>query len=205
MFAAGPLGPDPDQAVVLPLTVSGRADPVGALLVGVNPYRPLNEDYRGFFALIGRQFRVALTDTLAYEGERHRVLVLADLDRAKMEFFQNISHELRTPLTLLLAPLQDLLAAAGNQPGPAREDLRAAAAAAERLSGMVDALLDFSGAEAGTLAPDRQPIDVAAATEEVASMFRSTAEHAGLRFDVQIPTAPVTALVDRSRTCCPTR
>jgi DNA-binding response OmpR family regulator/anti-sigma regulatory factor (Ser/Thr protein kinase) len=63
---------------------------------------------------------------------------------------------------------------------------------------MVDALLDYSGAEASTLAPDRQPTDVAAATAEVASMFRSTAEHAGLRFGVQIPTAPVTAMVDRA-------
>lgn len=199
VFLPGPLGPlVPDQAVTMPLTVSGRADPVGALLVGVNPYRPLDEDYRGFFALIGRQFRVALTDTLAYESERHRVAVLADLDRTKMEFFQNISHELRTPLTLLLAPLHDLLTAAGTEPGPAREDLRSAVTAAERLSGMVDALLDFSGAEAGTLAPDRQPTDVAAATAEVASMFRSTAEHAGLRFAVQIPDTPVTALLDRA-------
>ena len=107
----GPLGPlTPDVAVVLPLTVSGRADPVGALVVGVNPYRPLDAEYRAFFTLIGRQFRVALTDAAAYEAEREKARLLADLDRAKMEFFQNVSHELRTPLTLLLAPLQDLLA-----------------------------------------------------------------------------------------------
>ena len=45
----------PDAAVVLPLTVSGRADPIGVLVVGVNPYRPLDEEYRAFFTLIGRQ------------------------------------------------------------------------------------------------------------------------------------------------------
>ena len=63
---------------------------------------------------------------------------------------------------------------------------------------MVDALLDFSGAEAGTLNPDRQPTDLAALTADVASMFRSTAEHAGLTFEVDVPADPVTALVDRA-------
>ena len=43
--------------------------------------------------------RVALDDTAAYQVEKLRSQVLADLDRAKMEFFQNVSHELRTPLT----------------------------------------------------------------------------------------------------------
>ena len=46
LLDAGPLGPrTPDQAVLMPLTVSGRSDPVGALVVGVNPYRPLDEPY----------------------------------------------------------------------------------------------------------------------------------------------------------------
>ena len=121
----GPLGPlTPDTAVVLPLTVSGRSEPIGVLAVGVNPYRPLNPEYRAFFTVVARQVRVALGDTVAYEVERLRSQVLADLDRAKMEFFQNVSHELRTPLTVLLAPLRNLLAgvrgpAGGRAAGPA--------------------------------------------------------------------------------------
>ena len=66
--------------------------------------------------MVRRQVRVTLTDTVAYETERHRVQVMAELDRAKTEFFQNVSHELRTPLTLLLAPLQDLLIVTRSRP-----------------------------------------------------------------------------------------
>ena len=199
VLPAGPLGPlRPDAAVVLPLTVSGRSEPIGALILGVNPYRPLDDDFWAFAKLIGRQIRVALTDTIAYELERQRVQVLADLDRAKMEFFQNVSHELRTPLTLLLSPLRDLLQSPGRlTPDEEREDLEAAVRAAERLQLMVEALLDFSGAEARTLKPELQPTDLVALTAEVASMFRATAEHAGLRFEVATATEPVTALVDR--------
>jgi signal transduction histidine kinase/DNA-binding response OmpR family regulator len=204
LIEPGPLGPlAPDQAVVLPLTLIGGTDPVGAAVLGVNPYRRFDEDLRSFFSLLTRQIRTTLTDAVAYETERHRAQVLAELDRAKMEFFQNVSHELRTPLTLLLAPLQDLLeraesGAANGTAGEDRDTLLAAVRAAERLRLMVDALLDFSGAEARTLAPDRRPTDLTGLTADVASMFRSIAERAGLRFDVDVPSAPVTAMVDRA-------
>jgi signal transduction histidine kinase/DNA-binding response OmpR family regulator len=194
----GPLGDlVPDAAMVVPLTVSGRSQPIGALVLGVNPYRRLDDEYRAFFALLGRQIRVALTDTVAYAYERSRVQVLADLDRAKMEFFQNVSHELRTPLTLLLAPLQDMLETT-TRGSADREDLEAAVRAADRLRRMVDALLDFSGAEAGSVTPSRDPVDLGGATVEVASMFRSTAQHAGLQFTVTVPPFPVVAPVDRA-------
>ncbi len=194
---AGPLGPAlPDQAVVAPLMVGGGV--TGVLVLGVNPYRPLDDQVRGFFALVSRQVQVALADAAAYANERARVQLMADLDQAKMEFFQNVSHELRTPLTLLLAPLQDLLAAAKDRPESEIGDLQAAIRAAERLRKLVDALLDFSGAEPTTLSPHQERVDLGALTVETASMFTSTATHAGLSFDVQVPAKPVTALVDRA-------
>ena len=70
--------------------------------------------------------------------------------------------------------------------------------AAERLRTMVDALLDFSGAEARTLHPDRQPTDLADLTAQTCSMFRAAAEHAGLTFTVEVPDAPLTVAVDRA-------
>ena len=198
-FLPGPIGPlEPDAAVVMPLRAGGSAATVGVLVVGVNPYRPLDEEYQGFFTLVRRQIGVALTDALAYESQRQQVQLLADLDRAKMEFFQNVSHELRTPLTLLLAPLQELLESSGERTQQERDDLEAAMRAAERLRRLVDALLDFSGAEAATLEPDLQLTDLGGLTADTASMFRSTAEHAGLRFEVEVPPTPVTARVDRA-------
>ncbi len=201
-LAPGPLGPLlPDVAVVLPLPENAHTFPVGAVVLGVNPYRPLDEAYRSFFDLIGRQFRVAVTDAEAREAERRRLRALADLDRTKTEFFQNVSHELRTPLTLLLAPLQDLMAATRDgrtDITDLRDDLSAALRAAKRLRVMVDALLDQSMNKSGFLAAKQRPIDLVATTADAAAMFRATAEHAGLTFDVDLPAKPVVAVADDS-------
>ena len=186
----------PDTAVVVPLTVSGRPQPVGAVVLGINPYRPLGKDHQSFIQLIVRQLRVNLTDADVHEREQRRLRLLADLDHARTVFLQNTSHELHTPLTLLLAPLQDLLARTADDTD--RADLQAAVRAAERLRGIIDSQFDFTGAAPGALVPDLRPVDIAAVTVEAADLFNSAAEHAGLAFTVDVPTDPVTAVADRS-------
>jgi hypothetical protein len=90
---------DVDTVLAIPLAGSRQRDrPIGVLVVGVSPYRELDEDYRSFLHLIAGQFATAITDVQAYEAERRRAEALAALDRAKTEFFTGVSHELRTHL-----------------------------------------------------------------------------------------------------------
>ncbi len=196
----GPLGPLlPDEAIALPLVLAGELRPVGVLVVGVNPYRRMDAIYREFFLLVARQLGVALADSYAYHLERSRARTLADLDKAKTEFFQNVSHELRTPLTLLLAPLADMVADDDGHLTRAEVDtLQAAVRAAQRLERMVDALFDLSHQPGEVMVPALQQTDLSVLTADVASMFRSTAERAGLTFTVDTAAGPVLADVDRA-------
>jgi PAS domain S-box-containing protein len=111
-------------------------------------------------------------------------LQVAELDRAKTAFFSNVSHEFRTPLTLLLGPLEDALRTVDGMSGGQRERLEVSHRNALRLLKLVNTLLDFSRIEAGRIQAAFEPVDLPAYTLELASVFRSAVERAGLTFEV---------------------
>ncbi|HWB79669.1 MAG TPA: histidine kinase dimerization/phospho-acceptor domain-containing protein, partial [Nannocystaceae bacterium] len=114
------------------------------LIAGINPFRQLDDSYRGFLELITQQVAASIANAEAYAEERRRADALAELDAAKTVFFGNVSHELRTPLTLILSPLQEALADPDAIPESTRETLRLAHRNSLRLQRLVDTLLDFS-------------------------------------------------------------
>ncbi|MDZ4874956.1 MAG: Sensor histidine kinase RcsC [Chroococcidiopsis cubana SAG 39.79] len=59
----------PNSAIVLPLKRPEQAI-LGFLIVGISPFRPLDDDYRGFFDLVAGQVTTAIANTLAYEEGR---------------------------------------------------------------------------------------------------------------------------------------
>jgi signal transduction histidine kinase len=123
---------------------------------------------------------------------------LGELDAVKTAFFHNVSHEFRTPLTLMLGPLEDALGDGAEPLGPRqRVRFQVAHDNALRLLKLVNALLDFSRLEAGRLRASYAPTDLAAFTAELAGMFRSAAETAGLRLVIECPPLPEPVWVDR--------
>ncbi|WP_207221126.1 ATP-binding protein [Pseudoduganella lutea] len=194
---AGVAGQAVMQALALPLTIPGRARPSGALIVGVNPARPLDAEYRTFFGLVAGQVAAALQNATAAEEQRRRADALAELDRAKTAFFSNVSHEFRTPLTLMLGPVEDALADEAVPLPPAqRQRLELAHDNALRLQKLVNTLLDFSRVQAGRMQASYAEVDLAALTGDLASGFRSIVESAGLALDVQCEPLPTPAWVD---------
>ena len=124
-----------------------------------------------------------------------QVHALAELDRAKTSFFSNISHEFRTPLTLMLGPTEDALGS------PARtlagDDLETLYRNELRLLKLVNALLDFSRIESGRLRASYAPTDLPQLTTELASVFRSAVERAGLDYVIDCDAAIEPIYVDR--------
>jgi signal transduction histidine kinase/DNA-binding response OmpR family regulator len=179
----------------LAIVPPGGDGPAGRLVVGLNPQRPFDDQYRAFLELVAGQLGNAIANARAYEAERERAEALARIDRAKTAFFSNISHEFRTPLTLMLGPTEQALAAddralrGGELAMVHRNQLR--------LLKLVNALLDFSRIEAGRARATYRPTDLAAVTRDLAGAFRSTIEHAGVRFDVDCPSGAAPVYVDR--------
>ncbi len=139
-----------------------------------------------------------IREQAACEEERQRAEALAEFDRAKTLFFSNVSHEFRTPLTLMLAPLQDALSDRTHPLAPIQQErLEFVHRNSLRLLKLVNTLLDFSRIEAGRMEAVYEPTDLATFTTELASMFRSAIERAGLQLIVDCPPLPEPVYVDR--------
>ena len=184
----------PSQARLVPITRRSQEGPAGVFIAALNPYRQLDASYAGYLDLIAGQIAASITNAEAYEEERTRAEALAELDRAKTAFFSNISHELRTPLTLILGPIEDALA---NDASLTNAQLGMLHRNAGRLLKLVNGLLDFVRIEAGRLQASYEPTDLALLTAQLASVFRSAVERAGLKLVVECPPLPEPIYVDR--------
>jgi PAS domain S-box-containing protein len=188
----------PRGAIVLPIAQAGKGVAAGCLVAGLSDFGVLDEAYRGFLDLVAGQIATAVAGARAIEEERRRAAALAELDRAKTAFFSNVSHEFRTPLTLLLAPLEDTLARADGALAPVdRERLTVAHRNGLRLLKLVNMLLEFSRIEARCVQAVCEPTALAGFTAELASMFRTPIERAGMRLLVDCPPLSRPAVVDR--------
>lgn len=170
----------PDDCLILPLHDRASGSVAGSLILGLNPYREVDDDYVAFCRSVARQVSTAFTDGLAYDAQHRRAEALAKLDATKTRFLQNVSHEFRTPLTLILGSLRALREDGHGQ----REDIDTAERSAQRLQRLVESLLEFARADAGELHTVLEPTDLATVTADVASMFRAGIERAGLRLVV---------------------
>lgn len=187
----------PVQAVVMPLLQQGGA-PYGFMVAGLNRYRAWDDGYHGFVDLVAGHVATGVASARSYQAQQRRAEELAELDRAKTTFFSNISHEFRTPLTLITGPVQELRNRLSDADTGVREELELIHRNGLRLSKLVNTLLDFSRLEAGRMQASYEPVDLAAVTGELTSVFRSAIDKAGLDFQVDCAPLPEPVYIDRS-------
>jgi PAS domain S-box-containing protein len=186
----------PAQALVMPLLQQGGA-PLGFLVAALNRYRRLDDDYRGFVELVAGHIASGVGSARSYQAQEQRAESLAELDRAKTTFFSNISHEFRTPLTLILGPVDELRARTTGVDEQARAELELIHRNGLRMAKLVNTLLDFSRIQAGRMRAHYEPADLPSLTAELASVFRSAIDRAGLTFTVDCPPLDQPVYLDR--------
>ncbi|MDZ8054774.1 MAG: ATP-binding protein [Aulosira sp. ZfuCHP01] len=198
VLSVEPWPESPHSALILPILSSNKEIVECLLVAGINPRLPFNSEYRSFLELVAQQIESSIATAQSYEQERKRAEALAELDRAKTAFFNNISHEFRTPLMLILNPLEQVIAQTqGSLQPEQREQLAIVQRNAMRLQKLVNTLLDFSRIEAGRIQAVYEPTDLAAFTAELVSVFRSAIETAGLQLIVDCSLRSELVYVDR--------
>jgi two-component system, OmpR family, phosphate regulon sensor histidine kinase PhoR len=117
----------------------------------------------------------------------HDVTELRRLERVRTEFVANVSHELRTPLTSIRGYIETLLDGALEEPANAHRFLEIAHTHAERLSRLVDDLLQLSDIETGKLVLKPTLLSLHEVAAEVVDFFEKQAAQKGLSLVNSVP------------------
>jgi PAS domain S-box-containing protein len=143
---------------------------------------------------------------LPVAGQRGSMVILRDItkedqvDRMKNEFVSIVSHELRTPMTSIKGYV-DMLAmgAAGAVTEKQRNYLGIIKTSADRLSEMVDELLDLSRIEAGKAQMNYQAVSLSRVLHEVVAMLQKNFDDRGIQLHLDIPDDLPDVLADPGR------
>jgi signal transduction histidine kinase len=159
---------EPRSYLAVPLQARGAV--LGALtLVSSRPDRAYDATDLAFAEELARRAGFAVDNARLYSRTQEAV-------RLRDDFLSVASHELRTPLTTLQLQLQSLLSAVSKgKPtivNPRDESkLDRAVRSTERLSDLVDTLVDVSRIASGNLPMSRVTVDLGVAARKVVARF----------------------------------
>lgn len=120
--------------------------------------------------------------------------------RLKDELVSTVSHELRTPLTAISGALGMVAAgAAGALPETAERLIKIAQRNSERLTSLVNDLLDIDKLQSGKAKFDKECLDLAEIVRTAVEQNQPYAERAGIEVRCDVPAEPLIAKVDRNR------
>ena len=120
---------------------------------------------------------IDVTDSSRIEAAlRERATALEEADRVKTDFVANMSYELRTPLTSVGGFAEMLQAGyAGDLPAAASDYVGAILESVDRLSKLIDDVLDLTQADTRGVVLERERVDIAGMCRAAAESLRSRA------------------------------
>ncbi|WCF07028.1 HAMP domain-containing histidine kinase [Paenibacillus thiaminolyticus] len=136
----------------------------------------------------------ALADTLNTMASR-----LQRSDQLKNEFISSVSHEIRTPLTSIKGWAVTLKSAEGDSKELLEEGLDVIESESDRLTELVDELLDFSKLANGKITLSRGPVQLPELLRHVGTQLAPRASRLGLDLEVRAEDAVPVIDADANR------
>ncbi|MGE5327945.1 MAG: ATP-binding protein [Deltaproteobacteria bacterium] len=135
-----------------------------------------------------------LTDTLNYMSSE-----MLKQDRLKNEFISSISHEIRTPLTSIKGWIVTLLSGDLKNQEEQKEGLEIIDREADRLTLLVEELLDFSKFEAGKITLNISSVNIGELMEYIAKQMTPRAKRQNIELKADINSKAVNLTLDENR------
>lgn len=123
---------------------------------------------------------------------------IGEAERMKNEFISTVSHELRTPLTAIKG-WGETIKLSQDDDELVNKGLDVIVNESERLSDLVEELLDFSRMESGKLTLKASQLDIVKELTEVLEVFGSRSTREGIDLIVDIPVRSIYITGDKNR------
>ena len=117
-----------------------------------------------------------LCDTINYMSDE-----ISRAERMKNDFISSVSHELRTPLTAIGGWSETLMAGGGEDPEEVMQGLTIIQKESNRLTRMVEELLDFARIESGRMKLEVELFDLSIELYEAVYMYENLLQKSGIR------------------------
>ncbi len=124
---------------------------------------------------------------------------VAATDKLKNDFISTVSHELRTPLTAIKGWGEMLKELDGEDREISRRGTEVIINESERLSKLVEELLDFSRIQSGSMTLRLEKIDVLAELDEAIFVFKERSKRDGIELTYSVPEIPAPMMADPNR------
>lgn len=124
---------------------------------------------------------------------------VAATDKMKNDFISTVSHELRTPLTAIKGWGEMLKELDGEDRELARRGTEVIINESERLSSLVEELLDFSRMQSGKFSLRLEKTDVLAELDEAIFVFKERSKRDGIELTYSVPDIPAPMMADPNR------
>jgi signal transduction histidine kinase len=121
-----------------------------------------------------------------YVGARY-ILRQVELVNAKTSFVSNVTHELKTPISVIKIAVETLEMGRYRTDAERDKFLRTIIRETDRLTQLVDNILDYSRLEAGQHMLNRAPLDLREVVTASMETFRLRLEDAGFHYEVTLP------------------
>jgi PAS domain S-box-containing protein len=152
-----------------------------------------------FFVAEGRD--VTAMKQMEFERDRDRELAdsLQKLNELKNEFVSSVSHELRTPLASIMGFAQTLLRDPNLPTETAQKFLNIILEDGQRLSRLVEDLLDLSRIESGRVQIVKSRVNLFDVIDYAAHIANAGAAAKAITLDVERPAEQILVALDRDR------
>lgn len=127
----------------------------------------------------------------------HDITRLRRLEQVRRDFVANVSHELRTPLASIKGFAETLEMGAIDDPKNARNFVESIGRQADRMTALVEDLLDLAAIESGERRPVIEAVELKDVLEDVAGGLRPLAARRKIALEVRLPAALPAVAADR--------